>query len=150
MAGGVGAAGGTSAGGGGAGGSGGAMCQVDTGCKVSFKNDVYPALEGMGNCSFSPGCHGDGKGNLTLMPMAPDKFYTAITTYQMNHAPAVGPYIVPCDPKSSLLPCNLKVSDGANPHAPCGSTMPVVAAKAPTTKQLQAIEDWITCGAPNN
>jgi hypothetical protein len=148
VAGGVGAAGGA----GGSGGSGGSTkpCTVNTGCTISFKKDIFPVLDTKSSCAFSPGCHGDGKGNMTLIPGDAANYYDTLTKFVVNHDPDSGPYIVPCDPAASKLPCNLQTSDGANPNGKCASAMPKVGSKGPTLKQLQDIEDWITCGAPYN
>lgn len=145
-------AGGAGGGGSGAGGSGagGSTCEVDASCAVSFTDDIFPVLDGKAGCAGTSGCHADGKGSLTLLAGDADSYYDGLTAYQINNAPAVGKYIVPCDPAASFLPCNLKVSDGANPHTACGSTMPLVATNAPTLEELQDIEDWIACGAPKN
>lgn len=149
VAGGVGAAGGT----GGAGGSGGTTtkaCTVDPACAVSFKKDIFPVLDTKSACASSPLCHGDGKGNMTLIAGDSANYYTTLTTFVVNHEPDSGPYIVPCDPAASKFPCNLQLSDGMNPHAACASLMPKVASKGPTLADLKKIEDWITCGAPDN
>jgi len=51
------------------------------------------------------------------------------------------PYVVPqSPPKSSGISCNLR---GA-----CGVPMPI--GSKLTSKQLQVIDDWLSCGAPLN
>lgn len=131
----------------GGGGSGGA-CVVDAACAVSFKDDLFPVLDGKSKCAFSPGCHGDGKGNLTLTAADVGSYYEGLTKLKLKDGTS---NIVPCDPAGSKMLCNLKVSSGTNPYGKCGSQlMPLNPVNAPTTDDLKAIEDWITCGAPNN
>ena len=48
------------------------------------------------------------------------------------------------------MSCNLAVSDGANPHMLCGKLLLTKTSNGVTKAQLQKIEDWITCGAPDN
>lgn len=133
---------------GGSTGGGGGECVVDTGCAVSFKTAIFPVLDGTSSCAFTPGCHGDGKGNLTLTAGDADGYYTALTALKLKDGSS---NIVPCDVAGSKMLCNLRASDGENPYGKCGSQlMPINAAKAPTLADLKAIEDWIKCGAPNN
>jgi hypothetical protein len=136
-------------GGGGDGGGGststGTTCQADPACAVSFATDIFPVLNGQAQCAGGGLCHGNGGGGITMTADAAS-FFQVLTTLQM----ATGKYVVPCDPASSQILCNLQVSDGpANPDA-CGAVMPVAAADGPTTAQLKDIEDWIACGAPDN
>lgn len=134
----------TSPGGGGAGGA----CEVDAACAVSFKDDLFPVLDQKSNCAFTPGCHGDGKGNLSLTPGDVASYFDGLTQLKLKDGSS---NIVPCDPAGSKLLCNLKVSSGTNPWGTCGTQlMPLNPVNAPTTDDLKAIEDWITCGAPNN
>lgn len=131
----------------GGGGSGGA-CVVDEACAVSFKDAIFPVLDEKSKCAFSPGCHGDGLGNLTLTAADVASYYDGLTALKLKDGTS---NIVPCDPGSSKLLCNLNVSSGTNPYGKCGSKlMPPAPANAPTVDDLKAIEDWITCGAPNN
>ncbi|MEZ4302383.1 MAG: hypothetical protein R3B70_46075 [Polyangiaceae bacterium] len=130
-------------------GSGG-KCEVDAQCSVSFKDDIFPFLDGTANCAAS-GCHADGQGNLILEAGDAAGYYDALVAYQLDNPPDVGAYVVPCSPAQSKILCNLKVSDLAdNPNGACGVTMPIVAKNGPNEAQLQAIEDWIACGAPDN
>lgn len=126
----------------------GGTCTVDTGCNVSFKDDLFPVLDQKAKCAFSPGCHGDGKGGLTLTEGDVAGYYDALTTFKLKDGSS---NIVPCDPADSKMLCNLKVSSGTNPHGTCGTQlMPPNPANAPTPDELTNIEDWITCGSPNN
>ncbi len=129
------------------GGSGGA-CVVDMACGVSFKDEIFLVLDGKAKCATTPGCHGDGKGGLTLTAGDVASYYDALTAFKLKDG---SPNIVPCDPASSRMLCNLKVSSGTSPYEPCGTLlMPVVPSDAPTLDDLKNIEDWITCGSPNN
>lgn len=148
---------------GGVGGAGGAVttgstttveCEVDPDCAVSFKDDIFPILDrnGTQGCAVSDGaiigCHSEGKGNLTLVAGDPASYFKGLTEYVLDSPE--GPYIVPCDPENSKISCNLQVADGENPQEFCGAKMPLVKDSAPTTTELQAIKDWIACGAPDN
>ncbi|MBK8253859.1 MAG: hypothetical protein IPK82_14495 [Polyangiaceae bacterium] len=124
-------------------------CVVDQNCDVKFKTQIFPWLDTVAKCADS-GCHADGKGNLLLVAGDSDSYYDALTAYELDNAPDVGPYVVPCAPDASKMLCNLKVSDGDNPHGSCGATMPILAKNGPTLADLSALEDWIACGAPNN
>lgn len=141
--------GGSTGGTAGTGGTGGA-CEVDPACAVKFGTDVFPVLDTTSKCADAGLCHGNGMspGGLALEAGNAADYHGALTSFVLADG---GKYVVPCDPGNSKLLCNLKVSDGDNPHGECGkATMPVAAADAPTLAQLQAIEDWIECGAPNN
>jgi len=144
VAGGAGGAAGGGSSAGGNTGTGGA-CEVDDACAVSFKDDLFPVLDGTAKCADA-GCHVTGIGDLTLEAGNAANYYTQLTKYKLG----ADPYIVPCHPEQSKFPCNLKVADGMNPQDACGNTMPVATANAPTLAQLKQIEDWITCGAPDN
>jgi hypothetical protein len=142
------------AGGVGGGGVGGStttsvMCDVDPACAVSFKDDIFPVLDTTSKCATTTAkCHGEGIGNLTLVEGDAASYYKGFKECTVKNA---GDCIVPCDPDSSKLLCNFKVSAGTNKYGKCGKlTMPIKVADAPTEAQLQAIADWITCGAPDN
>lgn len=145
VAGGVGSGGGGEGGSGGGTGTGGAECTVDASCAVSFATDIFPVLDATSKCADAT-CHAAGVGDLTLVAGDAANYFAQLTKFKLG----TDPYIVACHPEQSKFPCNLKVSDGTNPHDACGNAMPLVAANAPTLAQLTAIEDWITCGAPNN
>lgn len=157
VAGGVGGAGGsatTTNAGGGTGGTTSSTCDVVEDCDVSFVDDIFPILDkgGTQGCAVTTGgalpCHSESKGNLTLIAGDPASYYAALLAYDLDD-PA-GPYIAPCDPDGSKILCNLQVSDGEAPAETCGTLMPLVKANAPTQVQLQALKDWIACGAPDN
>lgn len=138
--------------GGGSGGSGttssGGACEVDTACAVKFSADVFPILDGKAKCAFVPGCHGDGKGGLTLTENDIPGYYSALTSFKLKDGSS---NIVPCDLEGSKMLCNLRLNTGDNPHGICGTQlMPPNPTNAPTLDELTIIEDWITCGAPNN
>lgn len=123
-------------------------CEVDPTCGVSFKDEIFPVLDTKSKCAATPGCHGDGQGNLTLTAGDADSYYTGLTALVLKDG---SPNIVPCDPAGSKMLCNLQISDGDNPHGTCGSKlMPLNPNNGPTLDDLANIEDWITCGAPNN
>lgn len=129
-------------------GGGGGACVVDMACAVSFKDEIFPVLDGKAKCASASFCHGASKGNLTLTAGDVASYYDALTTFKLQDG---SPNIVPCDPAGSKMLCNLKVESGTNPHGMCGSSlMPLNPADAPTLDQLTIIEEWITCGAPNN
>lgn len=101
-------------------------------------------------CTATGLCHGDGKGNLTLTSGDPAGGRAALMAWTIVKAPQVGkPYVVPGDPAGSGMLCNLKLDDGdggtVNPWGECGEPMPALGALSPG--QLQAIADWIACGA---
>lgn len=128
--------------------SAGGACETDSTCGVSFKDDIFPVFDQKAKCAFVPGCHGDGKGGLTLTEGDVASYFDALTAFKLKDGSS---NIVPCDPASSKLLCNLKVSSGTNPHGTCGTQlMPPNPANAPTPDDLTNIEDWITCGSPNN
>lgn len=132
---------------GGSGGGGGA-CEVDPTCAVSFKDTIFPVLDQKSKCAYTPGCHGDGKGNLSLTAGDVATYYDGLTALKLKDGSS---NIVPCDVAGSKMLCNLKASDGDNPYGSCGSQlMPLNPVNAPTLNDLKAIEDWIKCGAPNN
>jgi hypothetical protein len=140
-------------GGGGTGGNtgGGPVCDEDPACAVGFAADVLPTLDVTAKCSEGALCHGtDGSspGGLTLETGNAASYYDALIDFVLEDG---GNYIVPCDPAASKILCNLQVSDGPNPHGECGkAAMPVSSADAPSLAQLNDIEAWIECGAPNN
>lgn len=154
VAGGVGGAGGSvttgnDGGGGGTTTSTPTECQVDPACAVSFLEDVLPVLDTKGGCAAASPCHQAGAKGLTLMPADAAGYYAALTSYTLDD-PA-DPYVVPCDPDKSTLLCNLQLSGGAeNPFGTCGTKMPISPDDGPTPAELDAIKDWIACGAPNN
>lgn len=135
---------------GGDGGSGGSVaCDPDPACAVSFATEIFPVLDTTAKCADSGLCHGNGSapGNLDLTAGDAASYYDALVAYVIDGG---GAYVVPCDPASSQILCNLKATDGTNPNGECGATMPVAKNDAPTLAQLKKIEDWIACGAPNN
>ncbi len=153
VAGGVGGAGGSvttsNDGGGGGTTSTPTECQVDPACAVSFLEDVFPVLDTKGGCAAASPCHQAGAKGLTLMPGDAAGYYDALTNYTLDD-PA-DPYVVPCDPDKSTILCNLQLSGGAeNPFGTCGTKMPISPDDGPTAAELDAIKDWIACGAPNN
>ena len=134
--------------------SSGGSCSVDPSCQVRFSVDVFgSALSGTGKCSASS-CHGAGISGLTLTEGDAKGAYAALTTYTLaTH----GAYVVPCDPASSMLLCNLKVdASSTNPYGSCGSLMPKVKPSDAvddvplSVPQIEAIAKWIQCGAPDN
>jgi hypothetical protein len=133
----------------GSGGSGGA-CTPDDACAVKFAADVFPILDTTAKCATAL-CHGDegsSPGGFKVTAGDAASYYGVLTTFVLEGG---GDYIVPCDPDSSKLLCNLKASDGDNPRGECGKkTMPLSSSDAPTLAQIKDIEDWIACGAPNN
>jgi hypothetical protein len=142
--------------------SGGSDCMggdPDAGCAVSFKTDIYDALlseAGKARCADAQ-CHGDAAdpgGDFYFPPKDAAAARTALLSYQLDN-PA-GPYVTCAAPAMSKLLCNMFLGVGnTNPYGKCGSTMPQllnpdVGQAVLTQADLELIEDWITCGAPNN
>ena len=142
-------------------------CEVNGACLVSWRLDIFPNIFNApiggdvpsGGCTVGE-CHADGAGGLLMPPTSEGESYFNLIDYQL-----VGgrPYIVPCRPELSHMMCNLKFADGVNndfigPNenftGGCGSPMPKpsenVQADDLDQDQLDAIAEWILCGAPQN
>lgn len=109
-------------------------------CDVSFQKDVLVVFASTG-CS-SEACHGGANPrNEPRIALAdpPAVIYKTLTNFTMSNGQT---YVVPqsTSPKSSGISCNLR---GA-----CGVPMPI--ANKLSSKQLNVIDDWLSCGAPLN
>ena len=131
--------------------AGGEECIVDEACAVSWATDVYPVLATKAKCGSS-GCHAVSTAGFEF-PNAPVDAYSAVVfeVYQGSL-----PYVAPCFPEASKLLCNLRLEGGElGAYGTCGSPMPKAiddsVDDAPLTlAELQTIEAWIVCGAPEN
>ena len=137
--------------GGGAGGGSTIACVATGGtvldggpCTVSFKNDVLPAL-GRSTCTQTS-CHGG-----TTPPSPPriepsdaPAMWPLFASFKMNTGGL--PYINPCstDKTKSGIACNLYATGY------CGVQMPLGGTPATPQADIDKIEQWIACGAPNN
>jgi hypothetical protein len=142
-------------------------CEVNGACTVSWSNNLYPQIFAAelggetpsGACGEAE-CHREGAGGLRFPPDNENDAYFNLTSYEL-----VGgrPYIVGCHPEQSHIMCNLRFADGVindyvGPEMEltggCGSPMPKPTETVPTEPldqdQLNAIAEWITCGAPAN
>jgi len=132
----------------------GGTCNPDPNCAESFDADVFtPILEATASCAAAS-CHQDSIGGFQYTAGDAASAYAALVGYNLE---GEGPYIVPCDPDTSTLLCNLRVEDGTdNPFGSCGAIMPraddadAVSDTPLTLDQLNTIADWIACGAPEN
>lgn len=129
-------------------------CEPDPDCDVSFETDIFtPILETTAACAAAS-CHEDSIADFQYTAGDAASAYAVLVGYNLEDE---GPYVVPCDPDSSTLLCNLRLEDGVeNPFGSCGSVMPravdtdTVPDVPLTLEQLGTIADWITCGAPEN
>lgn len=142
-------------------------CEVNGACLVSWRNDIFPNIFNApiggdvpsGACTDAE-CHADGAGGLRMPPNSEGESYFNLIDYQL-----VGgrPYLVGCHPELSHITCNLKFEDGVDNEfigpdqeftGGCGSPMPkpseTVEAEPLNQDQLDAIAEWILCGAPQN
>ena len=141
---------GSSSGDGGAGGSS-IVCvanggtQLEAGeCAVSFKDQVLPAL-GRSTCAQTS-CHGGPSppSPPRIEPSDPGAMWAEFAAYKMNTGGT--PYVNPCskDKAESGIACNLYANN------PCGVKMPLGGTPQVPEEDIQLIEQWIECGAPNN
>jgi hypothetical protein len=129
----------------------GGDCEPNLDCDVSFRDDVLPVLVEKARCSAA-GCHLTAIGGFAFPETASDA-RSALISYVFQGA---DPYVSPCQPASSKLLCNLAVEDGvAQAFGACGSLMPKLLEDAVDdvpldAAELDALAEWITCGAPDN
>jgi hypothetical protein len=128
----------------------------------SFATDIYAAMLDVGGtaqCTQGSICHGNvdagGAGGLVLPPMDPADSYTALMAMTLKTLPPnPKQYIVPGDPGTSGMPCNMAVSSGGtNPFGACGPPlMPSVGGTGMdlSVDQINTIATWISCGAKDN
>jgi len=115
---------------------------LPTTCGTSFGRDVHPLLAA--SCG-SASCHGTPNG---AKPQIALDSATTRRNLIAQKAIAERPYVKICDPSptaSSIL-CNI-----AKSGASCGTGMPLSAPGSLAGSPLdKAIQNWITCGAPEN
>ncbi len=112
-------------------------------CAVSWSSAVYPLLQssGRGQCA-SVNCHG-GASTPAIFDGDSAGTYATLAAYSLNgHA-----YISAGDttPANSAIECNLGVVQPA-----CGALPMPAAPGSLTATDLQTIDAWIRCGAPQN
>jgi hypothetical protein len=100
-------------------------------------------------------CHAVGSGQPPEL-MAGNA--SAMRQALLDHQLLGKPYIVPCDPMASRMPCNMKLGSmtGLNTYGDCSPRMPKVSATDAVADDyliqtdVNTIAEWITCGAPDN
>ncbi len=125
----------------------GGNCVPDPTCEVSFRDDVLPPLLEQARCADG-GCHATAIAGFAF-PTAATEAREALVAYTFQGADG---YVVPCEPERSKMLCNLVSEDGGGS---CGSPMPkllddAVDDVALQAADVQALADWISCGAPDN
>jgi hypothetical protein len=130
--------------------SSGGSCTPDLSCSVSFRDDIFPVLVETARCS-SAGCHATAIAQFEFPENAGDA-REALLAYVFQGSEA---YVLPCQPEASKFLCNLNLGEAAQPGSSCGSPMPkliddAVSDTALSQADYDAIEQWITCGAPDN
>jgi hypothetical protein len=113
-------------------------------CAVSWATAVYPIFEstGPGQCA-SVSCHGGGLTAPAITDGNAVGTYMTLAAYSLNgHA-----YIAAGDtnPANSAIECNLSVVQPA-----CGALPMPAAPGSLSATDLQTIDTWIRCGAPQN
>jgi hypothetical protein len=112
-------------------------------CAVSWSSAVYPLLQGTGpGACASAQCHG-GSSTPTISNSDSANTYATLTAFMLNgHA-----YIAAGDsnPADSAIECNLGIAQPA-----CGALAMPAAPGALSAANLQTIDTWIRCGAPQN
>lgn len=110
-------------------------------CTVSFANDVLPAF-GRSTCA-TPGCHGGvTPANLPRVePSEAPAMWTEFAGFTLSDGK---PYINPCskDKTQSAIGCNLYANGACGVHMPIGGQL--------DQADIDKIEQWVECGAPNN
>lgn len=114
-------------------------------CAVKFSTDIFPLMQDTGawGCSKLGICHGPNSVKPEIDNADPSKAYNSLRAFQV----AGKPYILPCSTNKaeSSFRCNLEPPGSAGV---CGSSMPKGTPAA--AGDLQKLETWISCGAPNN
>lgn len=135
----------------GAGVTSGGNCVPDPACDFSFRDDVLPVLIEKAKCSAA-GCHETAIGGFAF-PESAGEARAALLGYTFQ---GVDRYLAPCEPDRSKLLCNLNLGAGVEgPFGACGSPMPKLLADATDDQplslaDLDAVEGWVACGAPDN
>lgn len=110
----------------------------------SWKDDIFGPIvdtNGAGKCA-APGCHGvSGVEPLLVAGNAKD---TRLALLNYDFKNPTGPYVSCVKPGDSKILCNLAQI------GTCGSLMPKDVMPKLDETQIKLIEDWITCGAPDN
>lgn len=123
--------------------AGGTLVDGGATCPVSFKNDILPAFAAS-TCAQAA-CHG-GKTPLNeprIDPAEPEAIYPIFAVFKMSAGNL--PYINPCstDKTKSGIACNLYATGTCGVKMPQGGTQMDQAV-------IDKIEQWLTCGSPNN
>src|SRR5579883_453894 len=125
------------------GGSGDAAARA---CSVSWSSQIFPSMGATGKwkCADS-NCHGGFQSPRITTDAGAT--YTTLAAYTLTQGPQHVAYIVPgnTDPTKSGIECNMSGSS-------CGPQMPITTggASLPTQQDIQTIDTWVRCGAPNN
>ena len=115
-------------------------------CSVSWANDIFPAMAATGawRCADTS-CHGGFQS--PKMSADPAVTYASLASYTLALAPQKLRYIMPgaTDPAQSGIECNLAGTS-------CGNQMPLTTtgARLPTAQDVQKVDAWVRCGAPDN
>ncbi len=117
-------------------------------CTVHWSADIFPKMMSTGawKCA-NASCHG----GVTPPRMTDDAMATYAALTSFNGTDSTGKYyIVPCntDTTVSQIECSLSAT------GTCGHLMPLTANPPGATPlspaDLQLIDSWVKCGAPNN
>ena len=112
-------------------------------CLIKWSTDLVPLMKDDGGwgCGKGGSCHG-GAASPPINANNPTEAYGQLRTYTGIRNQA---YINPCskDPNASTFTCNLTGAPNT-----CGSLMPKGIATVAT--DMQKLDTWIKCGAPNN
>jgi hypothetical protein len=111
-------------------------------CSVKWSTQVFPLFKaaGAGQCA-SGACHG-GSATPTILDGDSAATYATLTGYTINGKPYIATTGAPAD---STIECNLGIAG-----ATCGiAKMPASPGILGST-ELQTINNWLKCGAPQN
>ena len=114
------------------------------GCTVSWSKDIYPKMAAGQSLDCADGnCHGAGSATLPSIPG--DNATTAWNS--------LANYIDPGSPKPYVDICSKNADDSAfkcNLSGACLSAKMPLPPGAATQDDLDKINSWLSCGAPNN
>jgi hypothetical protein len=133
----------TDAGGGDAGSEGSCAAQADSGCSVSWSNDIYPLMQANGSwdCAGSS-CHASIDPPI-IDPSSPCNAYASLAAYDVGQLPFIKAGAT--DPAATSFMCVLQgncISGAQRMPQPPGSS--------PTQAELSKLQTWIGCGMPEN
>jgi len=118
-------------------------------CAVSWKTDIYPLMQTTGTwkCATAGSCHNGGVQPAIDPTNATTTYNTLVAYTGVNNLPYIAPNQT--DPTKSTFECNISPAP-----ATCSIIMPQVSATigsmAATAAEIQKVDTWIKCGAPNN